>query len=39
VELSVDKKEIGCRCFFKTKYKFDGIVDNYKVGLVAKGYA
>lgn len=39
VELPPDKKTIGCKWVYRTKFKVDGSVDKYKIKLVAKGYA
>lgn len=36
VELSIDKKTIGCRRLFRVKYRFDGSIDKYEACLVAK---
>eukprot|EP01018_Ginkgo_biloba_P017077 Gb_08424 [translate_table: standard] len=38
VKLLADKKAIGCRWVYKTKYRADGSIDKHKVRLVAKGY-
>lgn len=38
VELSRGKKLVGCIRVFTVKYKFDGSVERYKTGLVAKVY-
>lgn len=32
------KKPIGCKCVYKRKYNFDGIIERYNARLVAKGY-
>ena len=38
-ELPPNKKPIGCKWAYCTKFKSDGIVDKYKARLVAKRYA
>jgi len=37
-DLPQDKKPIGCKWIYKTKYKADGSLERYKARLVAKGY-
>jgi hypothetical protein len=39
VELPPNKKPIGCKWVYHTKFKSDGSIDKYKARLVAKGYA
>lgn len=36
--LKIKKKFVGCKWVFTVKYKTDGIVERYKVEVVAKGY-
>lgn len=38
VPFSSKSDSIGCKWVFKTKLKSDGLLDKYKVRLVAKGY-
>lgn len=38
IDLSPNKKPIGCRWVYKVKLKSDGQVERYKARLVAKGY-
>lgn len=38
VQLTLGKEVIGTRWVYKTKYKYDGSIDNHKARLVAKGY-
>lgn len=37
-ELPADKKPIGVKWLYKTKYKSSGEIDHFKARLVAKGY-
>ena len=39
VELPENKKAIGCKWVFKTKFNADGEIERYKSRLVAKGYS
>jgi hypothetical protein len=39
VELPPTKKPIGCKWAYRAKFKSDGSIDKYKVGLVAKRYS
>lgn len=39
VDLPPDRKPIGCKWVFKTKYTSSGAIDKFKARLVAKGYA
>ena len=39
VNLPKGKEVIGTKWVYKTKYKSDGTIDNYKDHLAAKGYA
>ena len=39
VEQSQDKEVIGVKWAYKTKLKFGGSIQKYKVRLVAKGYS
>ena len=36
--LPKNKKPVGCKWVYKTKYKSDGTIERYKVRLVAKGF-
>ena len=36
--LPSNKKEIGCKCVYRVKYKAVGFVESYKARLVAKGF-
>ena len=38
VELSRDKKTVGCKWVFTIKYQANGRIDRYKARLVAKGF-
>lgn len=38
VDLPRDKKIVRCKCVFSIKFKTDGSLERYKVGLVAKGF-
>lgn len=38
VELPPQKNAIGCKWFYKIKYKSDGSIERYKAWLVAEGY-
>ena len=38
IELPKDKKPIGCKWIYKSKFKEDGSIDKYKARLVEKGY-
>ena len=38
VDLSREKKVVGCKSVFTIKSKADGSVERYKVRLVAKGF-
>ena len=38
IDLPSDKHPIGCKWVYKVKYKSDGIIEMYKLRLVAKGY-
>eukprot|EP00253_Pinus_taeda_P006689 PITA_06689 len=39
IEPPLGTKQIGCKWFYKNKYKADGSVDKHKSRLVAKGFA
>ena len=39
VELPVRKTPIGCKWVYKVKCKSDGLVEQYKARMIAKGYA
>eukprot|EP01018_Ginkgo_biloba_P014420 Gb_10191 [translate_table: standard] len=39
VELSKEKKKIGCKWVFRMKYKADGTINKHKARFVVKGYA
>jgi Reverse transcriptase (RNA-dependent DNA polymerase) len=38
VSLPKDKKPVGCKWIYKTKYNSDGTIERHKARLVAKGY-
>ena len=38
VELPEGKKLVGCKWFFRVKYKANGTIEQFKARLVAKGY-
>lgn len=38
VDRPIDKKIVRCRWIFAGKYKIDGMIKHFKVGLMAKGY-
>lgn len=39
VDLPKDKKVIGVKWIFRTKYHADGSIQKYKARLIAKGYS
>ena len=38
IDLPREKKTVGCKWVFTTKYKSDGSLERYKARLVAKGF-
>src|ERR1039458_319661 len=38
ISLPKNKKSVGCKWVYKTKYNSDGTIERYKARLVAKGY-
>ena len=38
INLPKEKRIIGCKWVFTTKFKFDGSLERYKACLVAKGF-